>query len=293
MSKKIYINPGHSDKDPGAIGYETERELNLKVSNYMFYYLVANYDCDVRVYSNDSLNAVCDDANEWGADLFVSNHFNAGGGDGYEALVYSQNRVELGKIFAKYVEAAGQNLRPYGEAPGVKIRTNLHVLKYTHMPAVLNEGAFVDNKSDIEDWNEDHELQKLGEAYAKAAAEFLNLPEKVASAPVPEKNDVYTLEKFIRDVQSAIGAEVDGIAGPETIRKTVTVSAHKNNRHPVVKPIQKRLHAIGYTMVGAADGIAGAKFEAAVNEFQRKNRCWVDGEITAGNKTWRKLLGME
>ena len=299
MSKKIYINPGHSDKDPGAIGYETERELNLKVSNYMFYYLVANYDCDVRVYSNDSLNAVCDDANRWGADLFVSNHFNAGGGDGYEALVYSQNRVELGKIFAKYVEAAGQNLRPYGEAPGVKIKTNLHVLKYTHMPAVLNEGAFVDNRQDIKDWDEDHELQKLGEAYAKAAAEFLGLTENDAQSPaagsatVSEESDVYTIEKFIRDVQAAIGAEVDGIAGPETIRKTVTVSAHKNNRHPVVKPIQKRLHAIGYTMVGAADGIAGAKFEAAVNEFQRKNRCWVDGEITAGNKTWRKLLGME
>lgn len=299
MSKKIYINPGHSDKDPGAIGYETERELNLKVSNYMFYYLVANYDCDVRVYSNDSLNAVCDDANRWGADLFVSNHFNAGGGDGYEALVYSQNRVELGKIFAKYVEAAGQNLRPYGEAPGVKIKTNLHVLKYTHMPAVLNEGAFVDNRQDIKDWDEEHELQKLGEAYAKAAAEFLGLTENDAQAPtagsatVSEETDVYTLEKFIRDVQSAIGAEVDGIAGPETIRKTVTVSAYKNNRHPVVKPIQKRLHAIGYTMVGAADGIAGAKFEAAVNEFQRKNHCWVDGEITAGNKTWRKLLNME
>jgi peptidoglycan hydrolase-like protein with peptidoglycan-binding domain len=293
MSKKIYINPGHSEKDPGAVGYEVERELNLKVSNYMFTYLVANYDCDVRIYSHDSLNAVCNDANNWGADLFISNHFNAGGGDGYEALVYSEKRVELGKIFAKHVEAIGQNLRPYGAAPGVKIRTNLHVLKYTHMPAVLNEGAFVDNKKDVADWNEEHELQKLGEAYAKAAAEFLDLPEKFAPAPVPEKSEVYTMEKFIRDVQASIGATVDGIAGPETIGKTITVSANKNNKHPVVKPIQKRLHALGYTMVGAADGIAGAKFEAAVNEFQNKNHCWVDGEITAGNKTWRKLLGME
>ena len=299
MIKKIYINPGHSDTDPGAVGYETERELNLKVSNYMFYYLVENYDCDVRIYYHDSLGAVCEDANKWGADLFVSNHFNAGGGDGYEALVYSEKRVELGKIFAKYVEAIGQNLRPYGAAPGVKIRTNLHVLKYTHMPAVLNEGAFVDNRQDIEDWNEEHELQKLGEAYAKAAAEFLDLPKKAAqtpeagSEPVSEETDVYTLEKFIRDVQAAIGASVDGIAGPETIGKTVTVSAYVNREHPVVVPIQKRLHAIGYTMVGEADGVAGVKFEAAVQAFQGNNHCWVDGEVTAGNKTWRKLLGME
>ena len=299
MAKKIYINPGHSDKDSGAIGYETERELNVKVSNYMNEYLLANYDCETRVYSNDSLGAVCDDANRWGADLFVSVHFNAGGGDGFEALVYNENRVELGKIFAKNVEAIGQNLRPYGEAPGVKIRTNLHVLKYTHMPAVLNEGAFVDNRQDIQEWDEEHELQKLGEAYAKAAAEFLGLTKNdeqaltAGSATVSEETDVYTLEKFIRDVQTSIGAEVDGIAGPETIRKTVTVSAQKNNKHSVVKPIQKRLYALGYTMVGVADGIAGAKFEAAVNEFQRKNHCWVDGEITAGNKTWRCLLGME
>ena len=293
MRKKIYINPGHSEKDPGAVGYETERALNVKVSGYMSEYLVEHYDCEVRVYSNDSLNAVCNDANKWEADLFVSNHFNAGGGDGYEALVYSEKRVELGKIFAKHVEAIGQNLRLYGAAPGVKIRTNLHVLKYTNMPAVLNEGAFVDNKVDIQDWNEAHELQKLGEAYAKAAAEFLNLPEKVAPAPAPEKSDVYTLGKFIREVQVAIGATVNGVADKETIDKTVTVSATINREHPVVEPIQKRLNAIGYTMVGEADGVAGAKFTAAVKAFQKKNHCFEDGEITACNKTWRKLLGME
>lgn len=290
MCRKIYINPGHSDKDPGAVGYATERRLNEKVSAFMAAYLRANYDCEVKMNpgSMDSLSAIANDANKWDADLFVSIHFNAGGGDGFEALVYSEKTAPLGQIFAKHAEATGQNLRPYGVAPGVKLRPGLAVLKYTHMPAVLTEGAFVDNFEDIQDWNEDHELEKLGIAYAKAAAEYLKLTNKPAS----EKNDVYALEQFIRDVQAAIGAKVDGIAGPETIGKTVTVSACKNHKHPVVKPIQKRLYALGYTMVGEADGVAGVKFEAAVNEFQRKNHCWVDGEVTAGNKTWRKLLGM-
>lgn len=103
----------------------------------------------------------------------------------------------------------------------------------------------------------------------------------------------YTLEQFIRDVQAATGSEEDGIAGPETIGNTVTVSARKNREHKVVKPIQKRLYALGYTQVGKADGIAGPKFEAAVIAFQEHNDCWVDGEITAKNKTWRKLLEME
>lgn len=30
--KKVYINPGHSDKDTGAVGYEIERELNVKTA---------------------------------------------------------------------------------------------------------------------------------------------------------------------------------------------------------------------------------------------------------------------
>lgn len=180
MSKKIYINPGHSNVDPGAVGYETERKLNVKVSAYMNAYLLANYDCQTMVTdgANNSLSAVANEANKWGADLLVSNHFNAGLGDGYEALVYSEERIPLGQVFEKYVKATGQNSR------GVKIRPELAVLRLTNMPAVLNEGAFVDNKKDIEDWNDDAELKKLGIAYAQAAAEYLEL-EKKAVSPAP------------------------------------------------------------------------------------------------------------
>lgn len=112
-------------------------------------------------------------------------------------------------------------------------------------------------------------------------------------SPVITKNEsTYTLKEFIKDVQKACGASVDGIAGPETISKTVTVSKKKNSKHSVVKPIQKRLAAIGYSEVGTADGIAGQKFESAVIHFQKDNGCVADGEITAKNKTWKKLLGM-
>ena len=277
---KIYINPGHSDIDPGAVGYETERGLNVKVSDFMAQYLQDNFDCEIRMNpgSMDSLSAIVKDANDWGAELFVSNHFNAAGGDGYEALVYGENRVPLGEIFEKHVKAVGQNSR------GVKLRPGLDVLKYTHMAAILNEGAFVDNLKDIQDWNEDHELEKLGQAYAKAAAEYLGLSRRSAA---------YTLEQFIRDVQAATGSKVDGIAGPETIGNTVTVSTYVNSTHPVVEAIQKRLAALGYTQVGEPDGVAGLKFTAAVLAFQEDNQCWQDGEITAKNKTWRKLLEME
>lgn len=119
-------------------------------------------------------------------------------------------------------------------------------------------------------------------------------PNYAAEKPsVTEAGASYPLKQFIRDVQKACGASVDGIAGPETLSKTVTLSASKNRRHAAVKPVQKRLYALGYKVVGEADGIAGVKFTAAVTAFQEDNRCWVDGEITARNKTWKKLLGME
>lgn len=103
---------------------------------------------------------------------------------------------------------------------------------------------------------------------------------------VPE----YTLKQFVREVQSAIGAKEDGIPGPETLSKTPTVSQWVNATHPVVAPIQRRLMALGYQDVGKADGIAGAKFTAALTAFQRDKSCRTDGEITAGRTTWKKLL---
>ena len=99
----------------------------------------------------------------------------------------------------------------------------------------------------------------------------------------------YTLNQFIMDVQSATGAKVDGIAGAETLSKTVTVSAKINCMHKVVKPIQKRLNVLGFNC-GAVDGIAGAKFTSAVIAYQKSKGCVVDGEITARHRTWQHLL---
>lgn len=108
-----------------------------------------------------------------------------------------------------------------------------------------------------------------------------------------EQDYFYTQRQFILDVQKATGSNPDGIAGDETIGNTVTVSAMKNRKHSVMPHIQNRLNALGYHC-GDADGVAGAKFTVAVNDYQKnvlgyKN---ADGEITAGKKMWKSLLGM-
>jgi len=126
-------------------------------------------------------------------------------------------------------------------------------------------------------------------------AEEVNKRLGVISSPIvttilnnPVQN-TYSHKDFVKDVQKAVLAKADGIAGSETLSKTVTVSRLKNNRHAVVRPIQKYLNSIGFNC-GTVDGIAGVKFDSAVKAFQKANGCAADGEITAKKSTWKKLL---
>ncbi len=104
---------------------------------------------------------------------------------------------------------------------------------------------------------------------------------------------IYTQKQFIKDIQNATGSKADSLAGDETIKNTITVSEAENCKHPVVTPLQKRLNALGYNC-GAVDGIAGPKFTSAVNAYQKNVLGYnnLDGEITAGKKMWKSLLGM-
>lgn len=179
---KIYFDAGHGGKDPGAVKYVVERDVAIQVVNHAVTYLKNNYICEVyKDITDDSTHNISARANKWGADLFVSVHFNAGKGDGYEALVYGLANLQLGKTFEKYVKAIGQNSR------GVKYRPDLNVLRLTNMPAILNEIAFVDNKKDIADWDEPQELQEMGKALALACADHLNLKKKSTKPIKPTK----------------------------------------------------------------------------------------------------------
>lgn len=247
---RIYINPGHSEKDPGAVGYEVERDLNVRVSNYQRDFLLANYDCEVRMNPGTmgNLYDICEDANKWGANLFVSNHNNSGKGDGWEGLINSEATRELGETFEKYVKEVGQNSR------GVKIRTGLVVLRDTKMAAIMNEGAFVDNLVDIQDWNDDAELKKLGEAYAKAAAEFVGAKKKAAK--------------------------------PKTVTVTLPVLS-RGSKGKAVEALQilmkGRWYGVGVT------GSFGDGTKATVEKVQKDNNLPVTGVADAA--TWEALIG--
>lgn len=233
-------------------------------------------------------------ANKWGANLYIDMHHNAAGrvfsGGGVVAFCYpgsTQGKEYRDAIYASVIAAGG--LKGNRSQPLQEKRFDS--LSLTHMPAVLIEYGFMDSSTDAPVILMDAYSKLVAYATMEGIAKAAGL-KKLPTVPQPD-GEGYTLEQFIRDVQKACGAKVDGIAGTETISKTVTLSESKNQKHAAVKAVQKRLYALGYTSVGEADGIAGIKFTTAVIQFQEDNRCWQDGEITARNKTWRKLLGME
>lgn len=199
---KVYFDAGHGGSDPGAVKYVKESEVAIKVVKSACNYLKSNYNCKVyQDITDDSTYDISARANKWNADLFVSVHFNAGGGDGYEAWLYSSSNKKLGQTFEKRVKAIGQNSR------GIKYDKTLNVLRLTDMPAILNEIAFVDNKKDIQDWDSDAELKKMGEALAKASADYLGLKKKNTTFQIKPKMNLKVREKA-----SLTSKELDKIA---------------------------------------------------------------------------------
>ena len=118
----------------------------------------------------------------------------------------------------------------------------------------------------------------------------VEVPESVKKKGIVTSGE-YKKEDFIREVQMALGANMDGIYGSQTLSCTVTVSKAKNRKHTVVLPLQKRLKYLGFYK-DACDEIAGNNFNDATKSFQvihvkMRNG---DGEFTARGKSWKTIL---
>ena len=162
---KIILNAGHTKKGAGsgAVGYLNESAETRKVVSHIKYYLegkgheVIVATVDKAESQSAYLYGVARKANKHGdADLFVSVHFNAGGGQGCECYTYK------GKKTAPAVGIC-EELSKYGFANrGVKDGSGLYVISKTTMPAVLVEVCFVDSMGDASRYN------RLGSKVAQA-----------------------------------------------------------------------------------------------------------------------------
>jgi N-acetylmuramoyl-L-alanine amidase len=307
MRFKIAYGAGHFAYTPGNKvakeldpGETREWVLNDRVARY-FAEAAEQYEGvellrtdDITGATDVGLAARCSKANEFQADFCLSIHHNAGANltkaGGIVAFSHPQSKngaAYRNAIYDHCIAAGG--LRGNRAVP--KTTAGFYVLRYTEAPCVLMEYGFMDSRLDAPVILQEAYSRKMAYATMAAIAEVAGLRKKNGAEEASKQ--AYSLEAFVREVQTALGASVDGVAGPETLSKTVTLSIEKNDTHPAVKPVQKRLYALGYSQVGEADGVAGPKFREAVIAFQQDNDCWRDGIITAGNKTWRKLLGLE
>ena len=162
MAIKIYIDQGHNPENPNA-GAEgnglREQDITDRVGKALGERLRANGAFEVResrptpttslgTSNSTSLQARVRDANEWGADYFISLHTNASSNPdatGSEAFAYQQPSAafRLGEdILSGLTRITGLRNR------GMKVRPGLYVLRRTAMPAVLVELGFITNPSD-------------------------------------------------------------------------------------------------------------------------------------------------
>ena len=146
---KIFINPGHCGNDPGACANSLrEADVALNIATRVEHYLRA-VGYDVKTFQFDGLQTICDTANSWNADLFVSIHCNAGGGTGSETFYY-EHSIQ-GKKLANFIQRQIISSLPLRDR-GLKFKLSggydIFVCKYTAMPAVLVETAFIDNPND-------------------------------------------------------------------------------------------------------------------------------------------------
>ena len=144
---KLGINCGHTlpgQPGCGAVGFIDESVETRHVGKALMAlfekggHTVVNCTNDQAATTAANLAEICRLANKQTLDLFVSIHFNAGGGRGTEVYTYGARTFDAAVNTCKNISALGFNSR------GIKDGSHLYVLKYTSARAMLVEVCFVD-----------------------------------------------------------------------------------------------------------------------------------------------------
>lgn len=172
---KVFLSAGHGGSDPGAVGFGMkEKDINLNIMLACLDELVKHgvtVVCSRTKDENDPVGNEVKEANASGADVAVSFHTNAGGGNGSESYYWTNDLKgqKLATLCEKHVTSIGQNSR------GIKSGNHLYFIKNTNMTAVLCECAFIDNDTDNDIIDTTAEQKAFGVAYAKAILEYLGI----------------------------------------------------------------------------------------------------------------------
>ena len=199
---KIAVRGGHCPKVTGASALLNELTEDRKVKDEVIKYLkqLGHEVLDVTPPDSTSTSSAdlaygVNKANNWGADLFVSIHFNKAynsynGALGSEVCVYSTHDI---------AQRVVNGLGDLGfENRGQKIRTGLYELNNTNMKAMIVETCFVEATKDVELY------KKLGpDVIGKAIAEAISnkkveVKEPNSPLPLKIKNDAMAYDGEVK-----------------------------------------------------------------------------------------------
>lgn len=162
MPIRIYIDQGHNPYgfNAGAEGFGLrEQDITYLVGAYLANIINADSrftaitsrtspDEILGYDTNSSLRTRTEQANQWGADYFLSIHTNANVNpaiNGTEAYVYAVNTPS----YELAVNIVNEIVRRLGtKNNGIYALPSLYVLRRTNMPAVLIELAYLSNEGD-------------------------------------------------------------------------------------------------------------------------------------------------
>lgn len=162
---KIYLDPGHGGFDSGAVGNgKRECDLALQIAKRVMALLPGKHFA-VRVSRSEDkvpctstgpeLTRRTNDANSWGADVYVSIHLNSSKNSGAHGIeTWHSIYGGKGQTLAQDIQSAVLNSCPGYTDRGLKSQQGSHgdylaVIRQTNMPAVLVECGFIDSADDM------------------------------------------------------------------------------------------------------------------------------------------------
>lgn len=184
---KVYLSPSDQWSNIVASGKHSEAFHCIKIADYARAYLELN-GYNVKVGSSVAENSYKDrvkESNEWGADLHIPIHTNAGGGNGTLMLCYP-TQINNAYVYNIYKEVA--KLTPTKDK-GIQTTSNLYEINATKCVTAYLECEFHDNE-ETEKWIDNNE-KELGRAIAKG---ICNADGKANFAELDNLNKFYKVQ---------------------------------------------------------------------------------------------------
>lgn len=225
--KGVVLDSGHGGNDQGSSGNGIiEKELTLKISQYMYDRFKAlgvpvkmTRTSDVDLEPNDRPGVVLDKFGNGKDVVVISNHINAGGGEGAEVIYALRNSDKLASSILNELEKSGQVVRKYYQRrlPSDSSKDYYYIIRNTpNNETLIVEYGFLDNEADAK------RLKSNYKEYAEAVVRAVTLYGGYKYVPVSGSN-YYVVKKgdSLWSIARANGLTVDELKSLNNLSSNV------------------------------------------------------------------------